>query len=232
MGPQLPENIQNIPTFDPTFLNLDYVFYQVFRFFIVIIAFIARLLGFNIAPDSWVGQYMYIAGDVVTKKHSLVVADTILHTYTTIVSIVSIFLIAIILYSLVRLWEIQKENKAKADAEKVIVIDAPAQKTNARWELIKSHADSDNPNDWRLAIIEADTVLEEISRGWKTSGETLGERLKNLDLGDMRYRQDAWEAHKVRNNIAHAGLSYTIDRREAARVIGLYEKVFRESGEL
>ncbi len=232
MGPQLPQQVQNVPTFNPTFLNLDYVFYQVFRFFIIVIAFIAKLLGFNIAPDSWLGQYMYIAGDITTKPHAIVVAEHILSWYTVFVSIISILLITIILYSLVRLWEIKKENKAKADAEKVIVIATPTQKTNARWELIRSHADSDNPNDWRLAIIEADTVLEEISRGWKTSGETLGERLKNLDTGDMRYLQDAWEAHKVRNNIAHAGLSYTIDRREATRVIGLYEKVFRESGEL
>jgi len=232
MGPQLPENIQKIPTFDPTFLSLDYVFYQVFRFFIIVIAFIAKLLGFTIAPDSWLGQYMYVAGDIATKPHAIVIAEHILSWYTVFVSIISIFLITIILYSLVRLWEIKKENKAKVDAEKVIVVDVPTQKINARWELIKSHAESDNPNDWRLAIIEADTVLEEISRGWKTSGETLGERLKNLDTGDMRYLQDAWEAHKVRNNIAHAGLSYTIDRREATRVIGLYEKVFRESGEL
>ncbi|MGI9118198.1 MAG: hypothetical protein ACR2IQ_01460, partial [Minisyncoccia bacterium] len=158
MGPQLPQQVQNIPTFDPTFLNLDYVFYQVFRFFVVIIAFVARLLGFDVSPDSWLGQYMYVAGNVLTKKHSLVIADNILHVYTTIVSIISIFLITIILYSLVRLWEIQKENKAKADAEKVIIVETPTQKVNARWELIKSHAESENPNDWRLAIIEADTV--------------------------------------------------------------------------
>ena len=93
MGPQLPQQVQNVPTFNPTFLNLDYVFYQVFRFFIIIIAFIAKLLGFTIAPDSWLGQYMYVAGNIATKPHAIVVAEHILSWYTVFVSIISIYVV-------------------------------------------------------------------------------------------------------------------------------------------
>src|SRR5690606_23767063 len=33
---------------------------------------------------------------------------------------------------------------------------------NPKWRQISDHVSSDNPNDWRLAIIEADIMLDEL----------------------------------------------------------------------
>ena len=58
-------------------------------------------------------------------------------------------------------------------------------------------------------------------------GENLGERLKSVEPSDFLTLNDAWEAHKVRNVIAHE-VGFIIDHREAKRVVKLYENVFRE----
>ena len=38
----------------------------------------------------------------------------------------------------------------------------------------------------------------------------------------------AWDAHKMRNRIAHEGSDFVLTEREAKRVFVLYESVFRE----
>lgn len=99
---------------------------------------------------------------------------------------------------------------------------------STRFTIVEKHIASDNPAEWRLAIIEADTLLEEIVKKMGYEGTTLGEMLKNIELSDFNTLNEAWEAHKVRNQIAHQGSSFTLTKREAKRVVGLYEKVFRE----
>jgi hypothetical protein len=99
---------------------------------------------------------------------------------------------------------------------------------NERWERVTENVHSENPNDWRLAIIEADVMLDELITGMGYYGGTLGEKLKTIAHGDMRSLESAWEAHKVRNQIAHAGSDFILTQREARRVIDLYEQVFTE----
>lgn len=99
---------------------------------------------------------------------------------------------------------------------------------NKDWERVQRLFTSDNPSDWKIAILEADIMLEDLVRvkmGYR--GETLGECLKQIEVSDFTTLQEAWEAHNFRNRIAHesdAGIS----RRDVNRAIGLFEKVFRE----
>lgn len=97
-----------------------------------------------------------------------------------------------------------------------------------RWKRILEHVESDNPSNWRLAILEADIILDEILERSGYRGETIGDKLKTVEPSDMPTLDEAWEAHKIRNAIAHQGESFTLTSREARRVISLYEKVFRD----
>ena len=63
-------------------------------------------------------------------------------------------------------------------------------------------------------------------KGYK--GNTMADKLKQVERADFNSIDDAWEAHKIRNTIAHEGASFQINNREVRRIIGLYEKVFRE----
>ncbi|MEK7574848.1 MAG: hypothetical protein AAB511_01300 [Patescibacteria group bacterium] len=104
----------------------------------------------------------------------------------------------------------------------------PAHASNSRWDKIMSHINSPNESDWRLAILECDIVLDEMLTKMSYRGETLADKLKAVEKSDFLTIDKAWEAHRVRNSIAHAGSNFKITDREAKRVVGLYEEVFKE----
>ncbi len=101
-------------------------------------------------------------------------------------------------------------------------------KKNNRWHKVLDHVKSDRPSDWSLAILEADIMLDEVVTKIGYQGQTLGEKLKQATRGDFKSIDDAWEAHKIRNQIAHEGSDFILTQREAKRVISLYSKVFEE----
>lgn len=99
---------------------------------------------------------------------------------------------------------------------------------NPKWKLVQDHINSDDASKWKLAIIEADIILSELLDTMNLPGESIGEKLKAVDVNDFKSIEEAWEAHKIRNAIAHEGSDFLINQREAKRVIGLYQKVFEE----
>lgn len=141
-------------------------------------------------------------------------------------TIMIILLFAVIFYTLIRLREIdQKEAK---ELKEIIVQDPEVATSNPRWDIVKNHIESTNPAEWRMAIIEADLILDELVMRMGYKGETLGERLKVIERSDFTTLQNAWDAHKIRNQIAHEGSAFTIDQKEAEHTVALYETVFRE----
>ena len=107
---------------------------------------------------------------------------------------------------------------------------ASIEKKNERWEKILAYTHSDSPADWRLAIIEADVMLDDLLKTSGYHGDGVGEMLKSVDPSDMLTLDAAWEAHKIRNRIAHSGTDFELTQREAKRIVTLFESVFKEAG--
>ncbi|MBX9907053.1 hypothetical protein K2X96_04135 [Patescibacteria group bacterium] len=99
---------------------------------------------------------------------------------------------------------------------------------NERWEQASHHIESDNPNDWRLAIIEADIMLEEALDALGYAGITIGDKLKQASPQFFTTLDDAWKAHRVRNEIAHRGSDFVLTKRLAKETIEQYRRVFTE----
>jgi len=97
-----------------------------------------------------------------------------------------------------------------------------------RWKEIMNKLNSPNESDWRFAIIEADIILDDMLTRMGYFGEGIAEKLKRVEPSDFRTIQSAWEAHKVRNNVAHGGSSFKLSRSEAEKTIGLFQEVFEE----
>jgi hypothetical protein len=102
--------------------------------------------------------------------------------------------------------------------------------SNARWEHIQERVQENSPTAWRVAIIEADIMLEETLNTAGYIGNTLGEKLKSANPQSFTTVQDAWEAHKVRNEVAHAGSDFVLTKKIAQETLVRYERVFREFG--
>lgn len=98
-----------------------------------------------------------------------------------------------------------------------------------RWKKIVEKSNSQNPADWRWAIIEADIILAELLDKLQLPGSTIGEKLKAVEPSDFLTIDLAWEAHKARNAVAHqGGDDLLLNQRETRRIISLYEAVFKE----
>ncbi len=100
--------------------------------------------------------------------------------------------------------------------------------TTNRWRKILTYVSSTNENDWRQAIIDADTILDEMLTKMSYHGDDLGSKLRGATKADFKTLDQAWDAHKVRNDIAHAGSTFQLSQHEAKRVINLYKQVFEE----
>jgi len=99
-----------------------------------------------------------------------------------------------------------------------------------RFAVLRDNVDSVNPNDWKLAIIEADIILDEAIRERGYAGTSLGERLRSIAPSQLSTLDDAWQAHKVRNQIAHAGADFVLTQKLAKETLMRYERVFGELG--
>ena len=147
--------------------------------------------------------------------------------------LLSFFGITITLYCMVRLIEIYKEEHGHlrhAIAEHAAFQMEQEGGQKVRWTHVEDLASSPNESDWRLAVIEADSILETLLEEKGIPGIGIGERLKNISPGDLSTLQFAWEAHLVRNRIAHEGLDFEFTEHDARRTIRLYEMVFEELG--
>jgi hypothetical protein len=180
-------------------LNLQYIFYQLYT------------LSSQGAPVdagtivSWIAYYW---------------------AWFTIVSLTfsAVFLV-ITIYAYRKLHAIEHIVDAQYHTEGVLFEE---KRSNSRWAQVEKHLESENQNDWRLAIIEADIMLDELVKSMGYQGDSLGERLKGVEQSDFTTIDAAWEAHKVRNQIAHAGSDFILTQREARRVLALYRQVFQE----
>lgn len=120
--------------------------------------------------------------------------------------------------------------KKKNPADNVAAADSEKQQHAERWARVEEHVGSPNESDCRLAVLEADIILDDMLKAMGTFGDTISDRLKTLSTQTLPSIQKAWEAHLVRNQIAHEGENFKLSQHEARRVIGLFESVLKEGG--
>ena len=92
------------------------------------------------------------------------------------------------------------------------------------WKQIL-HASQQGVLGRKMAVIEADKLLDNVLKSMMIPGETLGERLKMAAYKYPKIR-DIWSAHKLRNQLVHES-SFELSGREASRAIHDYEKCLK-----
>lgn len=149
--------------------------------------------------------------------------------YSILAFIVSGILIVGIIYAYLRfnqLSEIEMDRLLEAEAAWQEVYGDRGKDND--WRQIQKHIDSGRPNDWKLAIIEADIMLEKVLDNAGYAGNTIGDKLKSASPTSFTTLQDAWDAHLIRNKIAHQGADFVLTQRTAQEAIIKYQRVFKE----
>lgn len=189
------------PLFTPHYLNIEYIFSKIVFFF-------EKIIGSLSNSGIW-------------------------STVGLVSGVLAVFSIAVIIYSLVRIYELQvdEEEEINKKIEEALFRQKQKEKDmNPRWHYVLTLVESINDSDWRVAIMEADSMMEEILKEKGLMGGSVGELLEEAKANGYRNIQDAWDAHLVRNQIAHQGSDFPLTQVESRRVIKLFENFFQELG--
>lgn len=162
--------------------------------------------------------------DVASLPTHLLVWVDIIQTFGIFISL---FFLALLVYAKIRFSQMFHENH-HAREHLAHELMGHTQEKNPRWAHVMDLIQSGSASDWRQAIIEADVLLDEMLTEVGLPGETLGEKLKSASRAHFTTLDLAWEAHKVRNDIAHGGSAFVLTDREAKRAIDLFRQVFEE----
>jgi hypothetical protein len=112
--------------------------------------------------------------------------------------------------------EDRKEEIFKAEREKWY---------KERWNIVVGYMEGKEEALWRIGILEADNLLDELLLDRGYFGMTLADKLKQANFNSIDL---AWNAHKMRNRIAHDGSKFVLTDRMARSTLEMYRTVFKE----
>jgi len=100
-----------------------------------------------------------------------------------------------------------------------------------KWRTIQKRLKGNLESEHKLAVIEADSMLEKALKQAGFPGETLGERLEKVTPDTLPNLSEVLEAHKIRNNVVHDP-NYKLSLSDAKWVLIVLEKALRNLGVL
>lgn len=95
-------------------------------------------------------------------------------------------------------------------------------KLRAKWEKARAKLKSKNESDCKVAIIEADKIIDDLIKRMGYAGENFGERLNNITPGQIENIEDLKKAHEIRNRIIHDE-SFVLTKEEAKKTMDYFE---------
>lgn len=93
-----------------------------------------------------------------------------------------------------------------------------------RWDAIKAKlVPENNEAQYKVAILEADAVVQEVLSGIGYKGANMSEQLDQVGTAHLDDHLEALRGvHEIRNRIVNEP-DFVIDQRMAVAVVGVYE---------
>ena len=137
-----------------------------------------------------------------------------------------ILLAAIIYFAIETGWA-----AVRIDRFRDIILHSEISKKHAQesWHRIEEHFYRGGESDLKVAILEADKLLNDALREAGVMGIQLGDRLKKANVSQVPNINELWQAHKLRNQIAHEP-NFKLKRDVAERALNIYEEALRNLG--
>lgn len=150
---------------------------------------------------------------------------TVMDLLITVSVLVSLVVAVGILYSIIRISQIRSTDKmAKRELHKRKI----DKKDIGEWKKILKLAHTDNPHDWKLAVREADILLDVVVSDKGYRGTTFEEKIKRMpDSEDAEMAHEAWV-----NYIQKGGDEYMLTKAKTKEILGYYEMALKKLGYL
>ncbi len=95
------------------------------------------------------------------------------------------------------------------------------------WKDVVKHAKGEKEAERKMAVIEADDMVDSVLLKIGYSGETLLDKLAKLNKEIIPNIEEVKEAHRKRRDIAYDP-NKSISREEAEEIVSVYEEVFKD----
>ncbi len=95
-------------------------------------------------------------------------------------------------------------------------------KFELQWNKIRDRLKSKNQSQYKAAVLEADSVVDEMLKKIGYSGKDMSERLESANVGQIENLEELKKSHQVRNRIVYEK-NFSLDLDSAKDVIKSYE---------
>lgn len=100
-------------------------------------------------------------------------------------------------------------------------------KVTQEWANILKRLESGDEANHKLAVIEADKLLDTVLKKLTIPGSTMGERLKAVSVSQLPSIDNVWKVHKLRNHLVHT-TEFVLTDNKAKQAIDIYKQAFIE----
>jgi hypothetical protein len=95
-------------------------------------------------------------------------------------------------------------------------------KMRKKWDKVVARLKDGNASQYKVAIIEADAIADELLEKIGYAGVNMSERLENIKPEQLDFLEELKRVHEIRNQIVHEE-NFQISQNEAKEIIGVYE---------
>lgn len=96
-----------------------------------------------------------------------------------------------------------------------------------KWAAIERRLESGNPSEYKVAIIEADSLVNDIVKELGYEGDDMAKRLDRMALLQPEDAETLRSAHQIRNRIVFEQ-DFSVDRTQANEVLETFKEFLKK----
>ncbi|KKQ93404.1 MAG: hypothetical protein UT66_C0044G0003 [candidate division CPR2 bacterium GW2011_GWC1_39_9] len=144
-----------------------------------------------------------------------------------------IIILGVILAGIYLVWELRKQgNKKTLKSVNYKSTYLKKEDVELKWQEIEDNLKAGKPSNLSKAILDGDKLIDEALKDIRIAGDTMGDRLKNANnLFEQNLYSKVWEAHKLRNYIAHE-MNAIINKSDVEEALKSFKEALVKLGKL
>lgn len=141
-------------------------------------------------------------------------------------SLIYVFYLALFGGVVFGVWILYK--KVRGAIRRPELYDMSRESIKKHWVHIEELLEREDDTSWKLAVMEADKLLDHSLKSMAIPGMNLGERLRFIAHKYPKIN-NVWRAHKIRNDIAHQA-AYRLSKGDAKYAVRDFKSALEELG--
>ena len=220
--------------------NLEQEVFVAKVFWLIVVLYFLLQLFLEMSTYDIVGGKLFSGAGIALFWTAL--SDVWQHRLGPVFIVLDIACVLIMLYSIVKVWPIRQKisifsnphahggahgpaDAAGHGATPAAPVHNPA--VLKHWTDIVKRANTGTPENLRWAVMEADALVDMVLKERQTLGDTMADRLANFRREDYKTVDKLWDAHRLRNDIAHTP-GFRMTSRQAEKALLSFRDFLKE----